>query len=53
MKLHGKITLDMDEYKADTLCDVLEGSDKTREDVLKALEWAKGDGEVALGMLLE
>eukprot|EP00578_Thalassiosira_sp_NH16_P018409 CAMPEP_0181096934 /NCGR_PEP_ID=MMETSP1071-20121207/11294_1 /TAXON_ID=35127 /ORGANISM="Thalassiosira sp., Strain NH16" /LENGTH=222 /DNA_ID=CAMNT_0023179369 /DNA_START=328 /DNA_END=996 /DNA_ORIENTATION=- len=53
MKLFGSVSLDMDEYKADTICDILEGSNKTREDVLKALRWAKGDGEVALGMLLE
>lgn len=53
MKLFGGVSLDMEEYKADTICEVLEGSGKTREDVLKALRWAKGDGEVALGMLLE
>lgn len=43
----------MNEYKADTLCEILEGSNKTREDVLRALKEWDGDGEVALGMLLE
>ena len=43
----------MNEVKADMLCDILEGSNKTREDVLMALREANGDGELALGMLLE
>mmetsp|Transcript_39231 Transcript_39231/g.66878 ORF Transcript_39231/g.66878 Transcript_39231/m.66878 type:complete len:210 (+) Transcript_39231:278-907(+) len=51
--LFGKSSLDMNEYKADTLCDILEGSGKTREDVLRALEKWGGNGEIALGMLLE
>lgn len=49
----GKTSLDMNEYKADTLCEILEGSNKTREDVLKALKDHGGDGEIALGMLLQ
>mmetsp|Transcript_24460 Transcript_24460/g.44964 ORF Transcript_24460/g.44964 Transcript_24460/m.44964 type:complete len:208 (-) Transcript_24460:236-859(-) len=52
VKIFRTSSLDMNEYKADTLCEILEGSGKTREDVLRALEeW--GDGEIALGMLLE
>ncbi|KAL7551602.1 hypothetical protein ACHAWF_014795 [Thalassiosira exigua] len=46
-------TLDMDDYKADTLADILEGSGKTRADVKEALRLMGGDGELALGMLLE
>ena len=46
-------SLDMTEYKADTLCEILEGSGKTKEDVLDALRVTRGDGEIALGMLLE
>ena len=49
----GKTSLDMNEYKADTLCEILEGSNKTREDILKALKDHGGDGEIALGMLLQ
>jgi len=49
----GVCTLGMNEYKADTICELLEGSEKTREDVLNALDKFGGDGELALGMLLE
>lgn len=53
LRLFGRVSLDMNEHKVDTLCEILEGGGKTREDVLRALERWNGDGEVALGMLLE
>jgi len=54
MEIFGKqSSLDMDEYKADTLCEILEGSGRTRDDVLRALKQSNGDGEIALEILLE
>jgi len=52
LELRGSNSIDMNKLKADSLLCVLEGSSKTMEDVLKALEEAKGDAELALEQLL-
>ena len=46
-------TLDMNEYKAESLLEILEGSSKTRQDVMDALQKTQGNVELALGLLLE
>ena len=44
---------DSDGYKSETILEILEGSGKSKEDVLAALARFDGDGELALGSLLE
>ena len=46
-------SLDSDGYKSETILELLEGSGKSKEDVLAALARFDGDGELALGSLLE
>uniref|UniRef100_A0A7S2A7J1 protein-tyrosine-phosphatase n=1 Tax=Trieres chinensis TaxID=1514140 RepID=A0A7S2A7J1_TRICV len=53
-RLHGgKSTLDMTEYKVDSLLEILEGSGKSREDVRETLRCFQGNAELALGALLD
>ena len=44
-KLFGKNKLDVNQYKATTILDILEGSTKTKQDVMRALEQIDADGE--------
>lgn len=53
LQIRGTNSMDMNELKADSLLDILGGSSKTKEDVLKVLEETKGDAECALDLLLD
>lgn len=52
LKLRGESSFDLTEYKADSIMDILEGSGKTKDDVMNAIREASGDAEIALGSLL-
>ena len=52
VKIHGKSSFDLTEYKADSIMDILEGSGKTKADVIEAIQKFNGDAELALGSLL-
>mmetsp|Transcript_27171 Transcript_27171/g.65951 ORF Transcript_27171/g.65951 Transcript_27171/m.65951 type:complete len:221 (+) Transcript_27171:98-760(+) len=46
-------TMDMTEYKADSLLEILDGSGKTKEQVMAVLKQTSGNAHVALDMLLD
>lgn len=49
---NGKSTLDMSDFKADSILEILEGSGKTKESVVLALRQTGGDAHAALELLL-
>ena len=51
--LHGKSTLDMTEYKADNLLEILEGSGKSKNEVMEVLKQTGGNAHAALEILLD